>query len=268
MRLLSLIVLLAFSNVSLGSFLQTGDVVRLTWPGNTYGHANGGGEFWIEKEINGYGSNQWQRVNDAVLGDSYNKTFCLEYNEHISLGQRLIVAATSSAAYLGGMSAPNGDPLGDNTKWLYEKYASGDLRNYNATITGWTNNKFANAVQSAIWGWEGEATATTDGAYLQSLYSAAFKTPNNVFALNLFADNATTKGYIITGNLIGGVKFSATDRSTWAKITNHRAQDQLLANPTVGNTPPVPEPATAALFGIGALAAGFYRARRNAKKSV
>jgi hypothetical protein len=113
---------------------------------SAYGGRGGGGEFIAT-------------VNDdgAV---SVVPTFCLEVNEHISLGTQYTatidpVAITGgSGGVVNGAPYGNHDPLGFKTAWIYWKYVSGDLDSMMDAAS--SDGAFKNALQKLIWKLEQE----------------------------------------------------------------------------------------------------------------
>lgn len=148
------------------------------------------------------------RNKDAAAAHSF-QSFCVEYNEHVSIPQTVyIVVSTSgptgSQAVMGGqVSPPEGilpDPLDAKTAYLYTLFARGQLSGYNYA-PGAAREASADALQNAIWYIEGETALTTGAAF----YAAALEatTPGNdslvtwtgignVRVLNLYADKDYT----------------------------------------------------------------------------
>ena len=87
------------------------------------------------------------------------KTFCIEYNEYISLGGTY-EASINAGAIQGGLSGGVGgiDYISNATKWFYSAY-----RNNTLGITGflYDNNAAADALQLIFWRLEGEVEQTT-----------------------------------------------------------------------------------------------------------
>lgn len=221
--------------------LTNGSSIRLGYDGSPWG---GGG-------FNVTGVN--------VTGDQF-WTFCLEYNEHFSPGSTPYYVQINTGAVNGGLTNagtyagdPNGttnfDPLSKATAWLYTQYRSGTLSTLsNALVTPLPGSEAdENALQLAIWKLEGELTGSaattynnnsvgTVGAQAQAWVAAAIAGGNtwsdtgNVRVLNLYSSYSN-------GNFSGA------------------SQDQLYLVP-------VPEPVSLSLLGLGLVALGFAKRRK------
>ncbi len=218
--------------------LLKGDVIKLDRSSGTFGGSSGGGEFAIHKFI-GLDANNleiWEQLSVPV--------FCLERNENIALGEKLIVGAVSDRAVGGGVAGQQnglGDPLDDRTRFLYANYANNTLP---ASLNFDTNShSWANAMQSVVWYLENEVSSIGSSSQAQALltyansYSAAsYVGPplSRVLALNLFSINAPTSAIDA---------FDPLDSSTWAALNSYKRQDQLYYQPPGGsNLRAVPEP--------------------------
>ncbi len=240
-------VALVFSTSSMSwAGLIKGDIVKFDRAG-TVGGSTGGGEFAIHKLVSG----NWQRLDVA--------SFCLEFNEYVVLGERLVVGSVSDRAVLGGVGSGGlGDPLSAKTQFLYAAYASGQL---STAVTGYTRNAaWADSMQEAVWMLEGEITSFTK-AHTQTLltYANNYTGPllNNVFALNLFREAVP----IAALNA-----FNPSDMTTWDAVKAFHRQDQLYYVPppiTPSGAGTVPEPASLALWLSAGLMGSFLRFRRS-----
>ncbi len=179
-------------------------------------------------------------IMDASWGDNYGvkaengiiyNTFCLESNITFSNQVPYFVESVGSVAVSGGRTTSfaditsikesdgssfvsTGDPVADETYWLYASYFEGLFNTFG------TGQSLINKVQSAIWFSEEEVPAGSSG----ELYF-------NDFTL-LANDDFTVQGWDIqVMNIVGGPD---KDR-----------QSQLVG------VNPVPEPSTIMLFGFG-----------------
>ncbi len=114
-------------------------------------------------------------------------TFCLELNEHISLGSSYYVGGISDRAIEGGVG-PAGDPIDPLTAFLFTKYGNSGLI---------TSGAMAGQIQNAIWYIEGEIASlvrnSVDGTvYYNEAVAAAPTGLGGVAALNLW--NSATGG--------------------------------------------------------------------------
>jgi hypothetical protein len=197
------------SDVAFAGLIGVGDTIKLIdREGNT-----GGGEFGVD-----------------LMGDSSGelfRTFCIERTEYIDFTHEFLVAGISTAA-VGSHAA---DALDPETAYLYSSFRSGSLSGFTYTAGTSAHTASANALQYALWYFEGERGLPT----------------GNTLAMSWIADaqNAVDDG-LWTG--LGGVRVL-----NLTTLDGRAAQDQLYL---------VPEPTTLALFGIGACLAGIAARRR------
>lgn len=105
------------------------------------------------------------------------QTFCLEKAEYLNFGSPFYVNSISDRAINGGVG-PVGDPIAFETAWLYTQFI-------NHTLFGYTygDNSSANALQDAIWYFEGEGGSYN--AFAQLADAANPIDIGNVRVLNL-----------------------------------------------------------------------------------
>lgn len=108
---------------------------------------------------------------DSLSADTF-ESFCLELNEHISIGSSY-VATINTAAVSGGVGGGNPDPLGESTAWLYTQFRTGALDYaYSGTVNiattagmeSFNRNDTARALQLAIWLLEDEIGSLSEQA--------------------------------------------------------------------------------------------------------
>lgn len=145
------------------------------------------------------------------------QTFCLEYNETISLGGTYN-ATIATAAFAGGGGAagsPPNDPISIGTAYLYSLFATGALSGYNYT-NGSGRAASADQLQNAFWYLEEERTLAQIGgsnvfvnaalAQFGSLANAqANNNAYNVRVLNLTDDSGALRQSQLINLPDGGV---------------------------------------------------------------
>ena len=181
---------------------------------------NGGGEFNVT----------------ASTGFGAFKTFCLEYDEHISIPGTYDYTKNSMAMGGGPGYTPNGDPISIGTAWLYSQFRAGTLsylgNNYDTAGDQGT-------LQQAIWWLEEESTSP---GYGSNLWVAAAKA-----ALSL--DDAGIRGN--ANGAYGVVVLNLDDTGAASAF-----RQDVLAMPDGG--------LTLGMLGTGLVAVGLAR-RRMAK---
>jgi hypothetical protein len=168
MRKTLFLVILSAILISTSAFaysITPGDWVKVyTGTGGTYaGYYSGA--------INLYETNQTGATSDYAF-----QTFCVEFNEHIYVGTPTYVSAIGNAALAGGpgYSLPAGDPLNAETQWLYYNFIAGTLDDA-GYLSGFAygNADSYNALQQAIWYYEGEINLANANPLATSFINAA-----------------------------------------------------------------------------------------------
>ena len=113
--------------------------------------------------------------NDGgLLGNNVSfMTFCLEFGEHFSYGVEYTFTLDDKAMNGGVVPAGTGDPVNDETKWLYYQvrlFTDATSGNEDSFLSGLGNSLGAN-VQEAIWYIEGERTLAEIGGIGSNSYS-------------------------------------------------------------------------------------------------
>jgi len=189
---------------------------------DSWGGTNGG-EFIVTPS--GFG------FTPASLGEQTTpqfETFCVETAEFLNFGSTFTVSSITGKAIMG--RTPPGDPISNETAWLYDQFISRTLAYQYDTSTQANRNQRisdANDLQNAIWAYEGEGGGPTKYTVLAN---AAVNPPGGGGWVN--------PGTIKVMNL------------TWSDGT--RAQDLLVK---------VPAPAAVLLGVVGLALVGWARKR-------
>ncbi len=228
---LALCVASACQNAS-ASWVVPGTIIKL-WDG--YGNVNAG-EF---------------KVTDATVMSNPTpaqvrfNTFCVQVNEYVNLGEQLRVGAISN---FDDSSSPRA--LSARTSALYREFLRGSTKFFGYTSASYnygnnsTHESDAGKLQQAIWKFQGQSGyASVDNKYTRAV---------EAFALSKgwAAGMAATSIAAADQALYGGVKILNLFRGNGF---TQKAQDQLYfdqSSPIGGS--PVPEPATVALYALGA----------------
>jgi hypothetical protein len=184
------------------------NTVQVTWAAN---HSPSGGEFILNPN-----------------GESAFRSFCIEENEHVSIGGTYNYVVNTSAV-AGGLGGGSPDPISKGTAWLYSQFRAGTLAGYSS---GSSPNQ--TDLQNAFWWLENEL-ALANPASNPYLLAASALTGGDYNALQADANGAYGVSVWNLYNLDGS-----------------RAQD-MLAVPDGG--------ATMILLGIGFACLGFVSNR-------
>jgi hypothetical protein len=194
---------------SFAAVVNPGDIIRFSFaPGHASGFA--GGAFL---------------AYDTTTQSSWY-TFCLEYNENISLGTNYIVSSVISEAVNGGVSGGNPDRISPQTAYLYYLYATGGLDG----VSGAGTAAQQVALQNVFWYLENEIASLPSNSLTDKYHAIA-----------ITADGSQSFGVLVVNPVTaaGGL-----------------AQSQLVY---------VPEPGALLLFGSGLAGLIAYRRRRRAE---
>lgn len=164
-------------------------------------------------------------------------SFCLEYEEHISLNQTYWATVDAGAIYGGPKTDPGSltlDPISEGTAQLFLDWLNQSVQG----VSGPYDQLVSEAVQKAIWRLEGEISSTAGLAndiYGQYKGLSSDYTGNAVKVVNLWSSQGAAY--------------------TW----DGRKQSQLVSM--------VPEPASVVLWGLvtTTLGGGLYLRRRRAR---
>ncbi len=189
------------------------------------------------------------------------RTFCVQINEYVSYGEKLDIYGISDVSKLGD------NPLTARTSALYRAFmngyaAAGTTANNAVAILGTTTYKFngsggtnnsneadAGLMQKAIWKYQGQGSYVTSETASNNKFVAAIENLFSTWAPGLLASQLTGTDRSLWGN----VKILNLYRTVGSN-THVQAQDQLYWDGSTfsGSPPAVPEPATVALYALGA----------------
>ena len=187
--------------------VDPGDTVSFTFAPN---HASGfpGGAFL---------------AYDSTTSSSWY-SFCLEYNEYISLGADYVVNSVVPMAVNGGVAGGNPDPISSQTAYLYYLHATGGLPG----VIGVGTDVQQAALQNVFWYLENEIATLPNNSLTNSFYALAQQATEGEYYGVLVVNPVTAAGGL--------------------------AQSQLVY---------VPEPGTLMLLGTGLLCLFGYRRSRH-----
>jgi hypothetical protein len=176
--LFAVVMLFAFSGVSMADPVNNGDIVYFT---QGVGGVDGGGAFV---------------VHDTTNGNSF-ETFCLELNERISLGKfSTYPVLIGIAAVNGGVGGGSPDPISPETAFLYANFRANTLPSFDKTSTA-----DMDSLQIAFWVLENELVSTKD-AKANSLIALAnasgWTTIGDVRVINPYTKTVDPKTGAIT----------------------------------------------------------------------
>jgi len=269
--------------------INNGDLINISRPGSAYGSATDsagyadtdkayggallGGEFRIVGKINGgtSGQNNGTPASDAEVF----KTFCLEYQEHITIPTNYF-ATIGDRAMGGGVDSESpqqpGDPLSTATKWFYSNYRNGTLKSATGNLFNYDTPDWSDALQLVFWRLEEEVLPKSgsdptawklsdpNGGSISGIGTGSNK--NYANQLWTFYENNQSSIDNATGVDIGRVKVINLWTTYSNGIASGPSQSQLYYGPPPAPTAPVPEPGMLAIWAMGLGIAGLVRARR------
>jgi hypothetical protein len=264
---------LANAAIGTGSFV---DVSRSNSGTATAGYANGDPTYGGSTSYGGSNTGGGEfRITELGGGTEVFKTFCLEYNEHISIGGDYQVTINNGAIMGGGgttIPGPFGttlDKLSDATVFMYSAYRTNNLNTWafgNPAIGSFVYDSglWADALQLAIWRAEFEM-----GAGYLGLGSTAYD-PDGPGGINTTVAAMADALYNYASNPLNQPLIADPNvkvLNLWNGVGNmynplYAAQSQLYWGTANAEVEGVPEPASLVIWGAGLGIAGLVAARR------
>jgi hypothetical protein len=237
-----LVVLVTASSARASISLQAGDTVKFL--GQASGESVGKG-----------GAFNWQVASvvpsppSSSVGTNF-QSFCIEIQQSISSGTTYTVSSTFDPT-VGQSINTSGNLLNNYTGiYLFDEWNDGTMTQ---------NSSNAGAVQIALWESEGYSFTANNHALLNTVG----------YSLSDYNSAESLITYWLSQSLQGGGTYSTswTPTNVDAIELTHDgsgAQDQIVLVPinVPGNSGPVPEPASMAVWGIGVCLVGAAAMRR------
>jgi len=113
-------------------------------------------KFTQHNSVSGAGEFKWiaDTDKDNAFDDYTWQSFCIEKNEYVTKNAIYTVQGISGYAKAGGVDKnqydSNGDPLSNETAWLYWNFSKKELTGYDSSA------KYQTSLQNIIWYLEGE----------------------------------------------------------------------------------------------------------------
>jgi len=194
-----------------------------------------GGEYKVT-DFNGFAT---APLGSGVqVGSGIFQTFCIEYNETISMGKTYDWTLNTEAVQ-GGVGGGNPDPLSAETAWLYTQFWNGTLDDYDYNLGVGNRADSADQIQHAIWYLEQEITS--------------LDTSSQAWTWVTDAQSAVSSG---NWSGLGGVRVLNVSQ-TLSDGTVRDRQDLLVIIPV-----PLPPAALAGFVMLGGLGLARLRKRR------
>lgn len=217
-----------------GSALADG-FVRMSDAGNNFNGTNPtGGAFQANIE-SGAGNNAGRRGGPGVTpGQAAFLTFCVERNEHVTLGattgnnsasNRYFVRLADGAVN-GGFSGGNPDKLSAATRLLYHNFRRGLSIGTNAVVVNGLNNYsrggqnlqaagIVSALQFAIWYLEGEFNPESSPGVRNQTWNNAPATASSFPGENIGSGQLNTQYKTLAADMVNWARATASSTSTY-----------------------------------------------------
>lgn len=190
------------------------------------------------------------------------KTFCLERNENISLNTKYDATLPDYQGAVGGGPGGTPDPLSAESMWLYDAYREGILDTLGGTQTStfgnfqYASDIWADVFQLTIWrleeeiadftGFAGYKISSSSGApsladYATEFYNWVINWDNNGGNYGIGADQVFVMNVWTLGHGDDNADITQIDPA-WRKQSQLGWED-------LDEAPPVPEPASLAVWG-------------------